>query len=151
MPIRLLGHINGNFLRREVRPPQSIVACLALTRLSDDQRYAPGRCFLIVTYALSLLKAQDLENKPNGEPGGIRTHNPRLKRALRYHCATGSYKWHLAYGPIWLSSLTHRYLIFNYLSDARKNIAKNSRRSTLLVYTPMCVDNFRSNIDSICV
>lgn len=72
----------GSFLRREVYQPQSIVVCLAFTQLSPDQRYTPGRCFLIVTHALSLSMAQDPENKPFGTPDGIRTHTIRILSPL---------------------------------------------------------------------
>lgn len=62
--IKLPKHINWKLSRRRFTHPNQLWYFLALSQHSYYQRYAPYRCFLIVTYALSLLKGQDTVNNP---------------------------------------------------------------------------------------
>ena len=62
--LNYLPNIIGSFLRREVYQPKSTLVFLAFTQHSTDQRFTPDSCFLVVTYALSLLMAHYPENKP---------------------------------------------------------------------------------------
>ena len=50
---------------KEVYQPKSTLVFLALSQHSTDQRYAPFRCFNIVTCALSLYRYKKRVNKPN--------------------------------------------------------------------------------------
>lgn len=85
---------------RRFTNPNRLWSFKPLTQPSDDQRYAPLRCFLIVTHAFSRLREQEAVNNPKIKslviPAGFEPATPAWKAGDLGRLSMGPNQWRLS-------------------------------------------------------